>query len=116
MIIEDYRGQDPVMSGSRPPGPALVAAAADADPVALLVTAWLSARWSENTRAAYARDIGITPPRRPGRAPSWLAWCGQQGVHPVTGVTVLHVARYARQLNDAGLAPASRARQLPAIL
>jgi hypothetical protein len=33
MIIEDYRGQDPVMSGSRLPGPVLVAAAADADPV-----------------------------------------------------------------------------------
>ena len=100
---------------SQPLAPAVVAGAADADPVALLVTAWLSARWSENTRAAYARDIGITPPRRPGRAPSWLAWCGQQGVHPVTGVTVLHVARYARQLDDAGLAPASRARKLAAI-
>ena len=100
---------------SQPLAPALVAEAADAGPVALLVTAWLSARWSENTRAAYARDIGITPPRRPGRAPSWLAWCGQQGVHPVTGVTVLHVARYARQLDDAGLAPASRARKLAAI-
>ena len=100
---------------SQPLAPALVAGAADAGPVALLVTAWLSARRSENTRAAYARDIGITPPRRPGRAPSWLAWCGQQGVHPVTGVTVLHVARYARQLDDAGLAPASRARKLAAI-
>jgi integrase/recombinase XerD len=100
---------------SQPLAPALVAEAADAGPVALLVTAWLSARRSENTRAAYARDIGITPPQRPGRAPSWLAWCGQQGVHPVTGVTVLHVARYARQLDDAGLAPASRARKLAAI-
>jgi site-specific recombinase XerC len=114
VIIEDYPGQGPAMS-SQPLAPALVAEAADAGPVALLVTAWLSARWSENTRAAYARDIGITPPQRPGRAPSWLAWCGQQGVHPVTGVTVLHVARYARQLDDAGLAPASRARKLSAI-
>ena len=85
------------MCSSQPPGPALVAAAADADPVTLLVTAWLSARRSENTRAGYARDIGITPPRRPGRAPSWLTWCREQGVHPVTGVTMLHVARYARQ-------------------
>ena len=65
--------------------------------------AWLSARRSENTRAAYARDIGITPQRRPGRAPSWLAWCQQQEVHPVTGVTGLHVARYARQLDHTGL-------------
>src|SRR5512142_88616 len=103
------------MSGSRPPGPALVAADADADPVTLLVTAWLSARRSENTRAGYARDIGITPPRRPGRAPSWLTWCQQQGVHPVTGVTALHVARYARQLEAAGLSPASAARKLAAI-
>jgi integrase/recombinase XerD len=103
------------MSSGRPPGPALVAAAADADPVTLLVTAWLSVRRSENTRAAYARDIGVTPRRRPSRAPSWLAWCGQQGVHPVTGVTGLHVARYGRQLGDAGLSPASAARKLAAI-
>ena len=103
------------MSGSQPPGPALVAAAADADPVTLLVTAWLSARRSENTRAAYARDIGIAPPRRPGRAPSWLTWCREQEVHPVTGVTMLHVAQYARQLETAGLSPASAARKLAAI-
>ena len=103
------------MSGSRPPGPALVAADADADPVTLLVTAWLSARGAENTRAGYARDIGITRPRRPGRAPSWLTWCQQQGVHPVTGVTTLHVARYARQLEAAGLSPASAARKLAAV-
>jgi len=103
------------MSGSRPPGPALVAAAGDADPVTLLVTAWLSARRSENTRAGYARDIGITPSRRPGRAPSWLTWCREQGVHPVTGVTMLHVAQYARQLEAAGLSPASAARKLAAV-
>jgi len=103
------------MGSSRPPGPALVGDAADADPVTLLALAWLSARQSENTRTAYARDIGITPQRRPSRAPSWLAWCGQQGVHPVTGVTGLHVARYARQLADAGLSAASAARKLAAI-
>jgi integrase/recombinase XerD len=103
------------MGSSQPPGPALVAAAADADPVTLLVTAWLSVRRSENTRASYARDIGITPQRRSSRAPSWLAWCQQQGLHPVTGVTGLHVAWYARQLDDAGLAPASAARKLAAI-
>jgi integrase/recombinase XerD len=103
------------MGSSHPPGPALVADAANADPVTLLALAWLSARRSENTRAAYARDIGITPQRRPGRAPSWLAWCGQQGVHPVTGVTGLHVARYARQLDDAGLSAASAARKLAAV-
>jgi integrase/recombinase XerD len=114
-ITEDHRGQGPVVSSSQAPGPALVAAAADADPVTLLVTAWLSASQSENTRAAYARDIGIMPRRRPSRAPSWLAWCGQQGVHPVTGVTGLHVARYARHLDDAGLSPASAARKLAAI-
>src|SRR5579864_2072873 len=100
---------------SQPLAPAVVAGAADADPVALLVTAWLSARRSANTRAAYARDIGITPQRRPGRAPSWLAWCQQQDVHPVTGVTGLHVARYARQLDHTGLSPASAARKLAAI-
>ena len=103
------------MSSGRPPGPAVVTAAADADPVTLLVTTWLSAGWSENTRAAYARDIGITPQRRASRAPSWLAWCQEQEVHPVTGVTGLHVARYARQLDAAGLSPASAARKLAAV-
>ena len=103
------------MHSRQPQGPALVAAAADADPVTLLVLAWLSARRSENTRAAYARDIGITPQRRPSRAPSWLAWCQQQEVHPVTGVTGLHIARYARQLDHVGLSPASAARKLAAI-
>ena len=114
-IIADHPGQDPAMGSSQPSGPALVAAATDADPVIHLVLAWLSARRSENTRAAYARDIGITPQRRPGRAPSWLAWCQQQEVHPVTGVTGLHVARYARQLDHTGLSPASAARKLAAI-
>jgi site-specific recombinase XerC len=103
------------MGSNQPPGPALVAAAADADPVTLLVTAWLSAGRSESTRAGYARDIGITLPRRPSRAPSWLTWCRKQGVHPVTGVTMLHVARYARQLEAAGLSPASAARKLAAV-
>ena len=103
------------MDSSHSAGPALVAAAADADPVTLLVLGWLAVNRSENTRTAYARDIGITPLRRPSRAPSWLTWCQEQGVHPVTGVTVLHVARYARQLDDAGLSPASAARKLAAI-
>jgi site-specific recombinase XerD len=115
VIIEDYPGQGLVMESSRSPGPALVADAADADPVTLLALAWLSASRSENTRTAYARDIGITPQRRPSRAPSWLAWCGQQGVHPVTGITGLHVTRYARQLDDARLSEASAARKLAAI-
>jgi integrase/recombinase XerD len=103
------------MGSSQPPGPALAAAAADADPVALMVTAWLSVVRSENTRTAYARDIGITPQQRPSRAPSWLTWCHQQEVHPVAGVTALHVAQYARQLDEAGLSPASAARKLAAI-
>jgi integrase/recombinase XerD len=103
------------MGSSHPPGPALVAADADADPVTLLVLGWLAGMRAENTRTAYARDIGITPQQRPGRAPSWLAWCQEQHVHPVTGVTALHVARYARQLDGAGLSPASAARKLAAI-
>ena len=103
------------MGSTHSPGSALVAASADADPVTLLVLGWLAAKQSENTRTAYARDIGITPQRRSSRAPSWLAWCQEQGVHPVTGVTVLHVARYARQLDAAGLSPASAARKLTAV-
>ena len=103
------------MRSSHPPGPALVAAEASADPVTLLVLGWLAAKRSEHTRTAYARDIGISPPRRPSRAPSWLTWCREREVHPVTGVTVLHVARYARQLETAGLSPASAARTLAAV-
>jgi site-specific recombinase XerD len=103
------------MGSTHSPGPALVAAAADADPVTLLVLGWLAAKRSANTRTAYARDIGITPQRRASRAPSWLAWCQEQGVHPVTGVTGLHVALYARQLDTAGLSPASAARKLAAV-
>jgi integrase/recombinase XerD len=103
------------MGNSDPPGVELVAAAADADPVTLLVFGWLAAKRSEHTRTAYARDIGITPRRRAGRAPSWLAWCQARGVHPVTGVSGLDVAMYARQLDAVGLAPASVARRLAAV-
>ena len=101
------------MGGTHPPGPALVTAAADADPVTLLVLGWLAAKQAQNTRTGYARDIGITPQRRASRAPSWLAWCREQAVHPVTGVTGLHVARYARQLDTAGLSPATTAGRTP---
>ena len=103
------------MGSSQSPGPALVADAADADPVTLLALGWLAGMRAENTRTAYARDIGITPQRRPSRAPAWLAWCQEQQVHPVTGVTTLHVTQYARQLQAAGLSPASTARKLTAV-
>ena len=96
-------------------GPALVTAAADADPVTLLVLGWLATKRSANTRAAYGRDLGIAPARRASRAPSWLTWCREQGLHPVTEVTGWHVIRYARQLEAAGLSSATAARKLAAI-
>jgi integrase/recombinase XerD len=102
------------MGNSHAPGVALVAAAPEADPVTRLVLGWLAAKRSDNTRTAYAREIGITPQRRAGHAPSWFAWCQAEGVHPVTGVTGLHVAQYARQLAAGGLSPASTARKLTA--
>jgi site-specific recombinase XerD len=102
-------------SNTHTPGASLVAEAADADSVTRLVLGWLAGKRSENTRTAYARDIGITPRRRAGHAPSWLAWCRAEGVHPVTGVTGLHVALYARQLAAAELSPASAARKLTAV-
>ena len=102
-------------SSGHTPGAALVAEAADADPVTRLVLGWLAGKRSENTRTAYAPDIGITPRRRASRAPSWLAWCRTEGVHPVTGVTGLHVALYARQLAAAELSPSSAARKLTAV-
>jgi site-specific recombinase XerD len=97
------------------PGTALVAAAPEADSITRLVLGWLAGKRSDNTRTAYARDIGITARQRAGHAPSWLAWCRTKRVHPVTGVTGLHVALYARQLATAGLSPASTARKLTAV-
>ena len=51
VIIGDCSGQGPGVGSTHPPGPALVTAAADADPVTLLVLGWLAAKRSENTRA-----------------------------------------------------------------
>jgi len=110
----NYLGQCPVV-GRLYSKAALMAAAADADPVTRLVLGWLAAKRSGNTRAAYARDIGIVPLRRASQAPSWFAWCQAERVHPVTGVTGLHVARYARRLEADGLSPASVARKLAAV-
>src|ERR1700750_2445863 len=98
-----------------PPGAALVAESPDADPVTRLVLGWLAGKRSEKTRTAYPRDIRITPRRRAAHAPSWLAWCRAEGVHPVTGVTGLHVALYTRHLAAAELSPASAARKLTAV-
>jgi integrase/recombinase XerD len=103
------------MPSSRPPGVELVAAAVDADSVTRLILGWLASKRSEHTRTAYARDIGIISQCQGSRASSWLAWCQTRGVHPVTGVSGLHVAMYARQLEAAGLAPASVARRLSAV-
>src|SRR5882757_2617841 len=108
-------GSHDAVAGHDAPGAALVAAAADADPVTRLVLGWLAGKRSEHTRTAYARDLGIIPRRRTGQAPSWLAWCRTAGVHPVTGVTGLHVAVYARQLSAAELSPSSAARKLAAV-
>jgi site-specific recombinase XerD len=108
-------GSHDAVAGYDAPGAALVAAAADADPVTRLVLGWLAGKRSEHTRTAYARDLGIIPRRRAGQAPSWLAWCRTAGVHPVTGVTGMHVAVYARQLASADLSPASAARKLAAV-
>jgi site-specific recombinase XerD len=108
-------GSDDAVAGYDAPGAALVAAAADADPVTRLVLGWLAGKRSEHTRTAYARDLGIIPRRRAGQAPSWLAWCRTAGVHPVTGVTGMHVAVYARQLASADLSPSSAARKLAAV-
>jgi integrase/recombinase XerD len=113
--VSDPPRQNCLLESNHGPGAALVTDAPDADPVTRLVLGWLAAKTSEHTRVAYARDIGITPQRRPSRAPSWLAWCQAEGVHPVAGVTGLHVARYARQLQGAGLSPASVTRKLAAI-
>jgi integrase/recombinase XerD len=95
--------------------PAVTAPADPIDPVTRLVLAWIAGKRSPHTRAAYARDIGITPAGRPGRAPSWLTWCRATGADPLTGVTEEVVTMYARVLDAAGLSPASAARKLSAV-
>ena len=60
-------GSHDVMISHDAPGAALVASAADADPVTRLVLGWLAGKRSEHTRTAYARDIGIIPRRRARR-------------------------------------------------
>src|SRR5256885_15757543 len=87
-------GSHDVMISHDASGTALVAAAAEADPVTRLVLGWLAGKRSEHTRTAYARDIGIIPRRRAGQVPSWLAWCRTAGGPPVTGATRLPVAAY----------------------
>jgi hypothetical protein len=79
-IIKDYPGQGLGIGSTHPPGPALVTASADADPVTLLVLGWLAAKRSENTRTAYGRDIGITPQWRASSVPPWLDWCQQHRI------------------------------------
>jgi len=44
-----------------------------------------------------------------------MAWATAEGVHPVAGLTGLHVTRYARQLQRAGLSSGSVARKLAAV-
>jgi site-specific recombinase XerD len=85
------------------------------DPVTRLVLAWLAGKRSKHTRTAYGRDLGVMPPRRPGRALSWLDWCRAAGAHPVTDVTEDHVAVYCRHLDQSGLSAASAARRLSAV-
>jgi len=85
------------------------------DPVTRLVLAWLAGKRSENTRRAYARDLGILPAGRSSRAPSWLSWCAAAGIDPVTEATEDHVTMYARALDAARLSPASAARKLSAV-
>src|ERR1022692_5272809 len=94
---------------------AVIAADTAPDPVTRLILGWLAGKRTENTRKAYARDIGILATKGTSRAPSWLAWCRAAGVGPVTGVTEDHINLYARTLESADLAPSSAARKLSAV-
>lgn len=107
-VIYAPRGMLSVMSES-------LAVTGGPDPVTSLVLAWLAGKRSENTRKAYARDIGILPQLRASRAPSWLEWCTRAGTDPVTGVTEEHVTLYARSLEQLAVSPATAARKLSAI-
>lgn len=62
---------------------------------------WLAnRRLSEHTRDAYRRDVG-----------GWLDWCRARDLDPLA-VTFLHVNAYARELERAGKAATTVARQL----
>src|ERR1700733_9506608 len=69
-IIRNKSGHRSIVDRRPFGGPALVTAAADADPVTLLVLGWLATKRSANTRAAYARDLGIAPARRGSPPPT----------------------------------------------
>lgn len=69
------------------------------------VQTWLNSYGSENTQAAYRRDIGY-----------WFRWCDDYGVNPGTA-TRADVDLYARSLEAEipAPSPATRARRLSAI-
>lgn len=68
-----------------------------------LARAWLASFASENTRAAYRRDLG-----------AWASWCETKGLDPLT-VARPHVDAWARTLEAEGLRPTTRARRLAAL-
>jgi integrase/recombinase XerD len=101
-----------------------VLAGAVLTPAQELVGRFLLTKRSGNTRSAYGSDLGVRVlrpgvekpgPPRPARSLSWLAWCDLIGVDPVTDVAEEYVAAWARQMDAAGLAPATRARRLSAV-
>ena len=50
-----------------------------------------------------------------GKSPGWLLFCEMAGVDPLVGVLEEHIALWARGMEAAGLAPATRARRLAAV-
>ena len=92
-----------------------MAEAADADPVTRLVLGWLAGKRSEE-HPDRLRPRHRYHPAAPGGSCAVVASVVPgEGVHPVTGVTGLHVALFARQLAAAELSPASAARKLTAV-
>ena len=78
-------------------------ASAHADDTDTRVQAWLASLQSDNTRAAYRRDLVV-----------FLAWLQSVRVAP-RKVTVTHVERFARHLDDQGSSDATVRRRMAAV-
>src|SRR5258708_5612199 len=82
-------------SSTHTPGAALVAEAADADPVTRLVLGWLAGKRAENTRTVHAPRLpaAAPPPARGARklpaVSGWYAWLARRGhiaASPAAGI------------------------------
>lgn len=71
------------------------------DELVRLAGAFVANYGSEATRRAYADDLRL-----------YFRWCRASGVDPIIGIRRTHLEVYARDMENRGLAPATRARRI----